>query len=54
MPFGVVSGVGRGIRDGYIILDGVEIVEGDGEVLAGKRGASNCDRWGLWRNYFLP
>jgi len=29
MPFGVVSGVGRGMG----VLDGMEIVEGEGAVL---------------------
>jgi len=34
MPFGVVCGVGRGMG----VLDGVEIVEGKGEVLGKYMG----------------
>jgi len=34
MPFGVVSGVGRGM----CVLDGVEIVEGEGAVLGVNAG----------------
>ena len=42
MPFGVVSGVGRGIG----VLDGMEIVEGKGSF-GGKCGASHSNQWGL-------
>jgi len=42
MPFDVVSGVGRGMG----ILDGVEIVEGEGHF-RGNCGASHCNQWGL-------
>jgi len=39
MPFGVVSGVGRGISE----VDGVEIVEWKGQFW-GRRGASHCNQ----------
>jgi len=45
MPFGVVSGVGRGMG----VLDRVEIVEGEAAVLPfwGKCEASHYNQWGL-------
>jgi len=45
MPFGVVSGVGRGMG----VVDGVVIVEGKGIVLKGRGEfrASHCNLWGL-------
>jgi len=39
MPFGVVSGVGRGMG----VLDGAVIVEGEGAVW-GEFGASHCNQ----------
>ena len=42
MPFGVLSGVGRGMG----VLDGVEIVEGEGEF-CDKCGTSHYNQWGL-------
>jgi len=42
MPFGVMSGVGRGMG----ALDGVVIVEGKGAVL-GKVDSSHCHEWVL-------
>jgi len=49
MPFGVVSGVGRAMG----VLDGVEIVEGEGEVLRCKCGASHYNH-GDFVAYFVP
>jgi len=43
MPFGVVSGVGRGMG----VLDGVVIVKGEEVSFGGKYGASNCNQWGF-------
>jgi len=43
MPFGVVSGVGRGMG----VLDGVVIVERNGQF-RGEFGASHCNQW-EWR-----
>jgi len=43
MPFGMVSGVGRGIG----VLDGVVIVEEEGAVLGGEFEASQSNQWGI-------
>jgi len=43
MLFGVVSGVSRGMG----VLDGVVIVEREGQILG--IGASQCNQWGLCR-----
>ena len=42
VPFGVMSGVGRGMG----VLDGAAIVEGK-EHFGGEFGASHCNQWGL-------
>jgi len=42
MPFGVVSGVGRGMD----VLHGEMIVKGEGSF-GGEFGASHCNQWGL-------
>ena len=39
MPFGMVSGVGRGMD----VLDGVVFVEGKGSLGRGEFGASHCN-----------
>jgi len=41
MPFGVMSGVGRGMS----VLDGVVIVEGEGAVLGVNLGRPHCNQW---------
>jgi len=41
MPFGLVSRISQWMG----VLDGVEIVEGEG--FGGKCGASHCNQWGL-------
>jgi len=43
MPFGMVSGVGRGMS----VLDGVVIVEKKGGSFRGEFGASHCNQQGL-------
>ena len=43
MPFGAVSGVGRGMD----VLDGMVIVEGEEAALGGEFGASHCKQWVL-------
>ena len=43
MPFGVLSGVGRGL----VYKMGVLIVEGEGTVLDGEFGASHRNQWDL-------
>jgi len=50
MLFGVVSGVGRGMG----VLDGVEIVEGEGTVLGVNVGHSIATNGELWHSYSLP
>jgi len=42
MPFGMVSGVGQRM----FIIDGVVIVEGEGQF-GGEFGASHCKQWDL-------
>jgi len=42
MPFGMVSGVGRGMG----VLDGVVIIKAEGQFL-GEFGASHCNQWGF-------
>ena len=43
VPFGVLSGVGRGL----VYKMGVVIVEGEVAVLDGEFGASHCNQWDL-------
>jgi len=43
MPFGVVSGVSRGMG----VLDGVVVVEWGRGSFGGKCGASHCNLWGF-------
>jgi len=43
MPFGLVSGVGRGMH----VLSGGSYHRRGGAVLVGECGASHCNQWGL-------